>query len=102
MISPPTPLRAVSDGVSVDVWVVPGARKPGFDGLHDGAVRLKVAAPPEGGRANDEAARVLAAAIGGRRGRVVKGLSSRRKRIEVTGTDLERAVSGLRTNGVAW
>jgi len=102
MLSSPSPLRAVPDGVSVDVWVVPGARKPGFDGMHDGAVRLKVGAPPEGGRANDEAARVVAAAIGGRRGRVVRGITSRRKSIEVIGTDLEQAAIGLGTMGVAW
>lgn len=96
------PLLSIDDGVSVDVWVVPGARRPGFDGLHDGAVRLKVAAPPEGGRANDEAGRVIAAATGGRRGRVTRGISSRRKVIEVIGTDLARAASGLNAEGVAW
>jgi len=100
MISSPAPIRAAEGGVHIDVWVVPGSRRPGLDGLHDGAVRLRVAAPPEGGRANREAAKALAAAAGGRRGRVVKGGGSRRKVVEVAGTDVAEAIENLRGRGV--
>ncbi|HMN74780.1 MAG TPA: DUF167 domain-containing protein [Burkholderiaceae bacterium] len=34
------------------VHVVPNARRSGADGLHDGALRVRLAAPPVDGRAN--------------------------------------------------
>ena len=100
MTSSSETVRAVEGGVRIDIWVVPGSRLPGFDGLHDGAVRIRVAAPPEGGKANKEAARTVAAAIGCRRGRVVKGGSSRRKVVEVAGTDVATAIESLQERGV--
>ena len=100
MIRSSQPVRAVADGVHIDLWVVPGSHRPGFDGMHDGAVRLRVAAPPEGGRANREAAAALVAAVGGRHGRVVKGAGSRRKVVEVVGTDVPTALKGLQGRGV--
>ena len=39
------------DGVAIYVWVVPGVHKPGISGLHGEKVRVRVGAPPEGGRA---------------------------------------------------
>ncbi|MCJ7725874.1 MAG: DUF167 domain-containing protein [Acidimicrobiia bacterium] len=100
MTQPLPPVRPSPDGVLIDVWVVPGSHRPGFDGLHDGAVRLRVAAPPEGGRANLETGKALADATGGRRGRVVSGGGARRKVVEVEGTDVGTASQGLRGRGV--
>lgn len=100
MTEPLPPIRACPDGVLIDVWVVPGSRRPGFDGLHDGVVRLRVASPPEGGKANREAGQALAAATGGRRGRVISGAGGRRKVVEVRGTDVGTAAAGLRGRGV--
>jgi len=94
------PVRTSEGGVLVDIWVVPGSRRAGFDGLHDGVVRLRVAASPEGGRANQEAARTLADATGGRSGRVVRGGASRRKVVQIDGTDVGSALAGLRERGV--
>ena len=45
--------------VTIDVWVVPGASRSEFMGLHGDNVKLRVTAHPEGGRANDEAIRLL-------------------------------------------
>jgi len=74
-------------GALVDVWVVPGAARTEISGIHDGALRVRVAAPPERGRANEAVARVIAEAAGVRRGRVVAGHGSRRKRVLLEGVE---------------
>ena len=48
----PACLRATADGCTLDVAVQPNARRTGVDGLHDGALRVRLAAPPLDGRAN--------------------------------------------------
>ena len=93
--------RSVDDGVEIDVWVVPGSSRPGLAGLHGGAVRVRVGAPPEGGKANAEAARLVAAAAGGRRGCVIRGTTSRRKVVMVSGPDVAAAEVALRSAGVS-
>jgi uncharacterized protein (TIGR00251 family) len=93
-------LRRAPDGVDVTCWVVPGSSRPGIDGLHGGAVRVRVAAPPEGGKANAEAASLVAAACGARRGSVVKGASARRKIIRVEGIGPAEAAATLRAAGL--
>lgn len=79
------------DGYELDVHVRPGARRDAVDGVHDGVLAVRVSAPPAEGRANDAVRRVLAAAFGVRPGAVelVRGASSRRKRIRISG-DAER------------
>ena len=49
--------RARGDGSLLRVAVVPNARRTGADGLHDGALRVRLAAQPVEGQAN---ARLLA------------------------------------------
>ncbi len=66
------------------MWAVPGARRPGLAGMHGGALRVRVAAPAERGRANRELARLLTQAIGVP-AELVGGGSGRRKRFLVRG-----------------
>lgn len=68
----------------VAVWAVTGARRPGVAGLHGDALRLRVAAPPERGRANLEAARLLGDALGAPV-ELLAGATGRRKRFLVRG-----------------
>jgi uncharacterized protein (TIGR00251 family) len=70
-------------GVVIEVWVVPGASRDEVSGVHDGALRIRTSAPPEGGRANRAVARLLARHLGVRRAEVVFGHSDRRKRVLV-------------------
>jgi uncharacterized protein YggU (UPF0235/DUF167 family) len=93
-------IRDIEGGVEVAVWVVPGVSRPGLAGLHDGALRVRVAAPPERARANREAARRVAEALGGRGGRVVAGETARRKRIAVEGVDAAVAIERLEAAGI--
>jgi len=87
------------EGVIVDVWVVPGARKDEIAGLHDGRWRIRVTAPPEGGRANRAVCRVVAAGLGVRRAEVHTGHGSRRKQVLVPGLSVPEAAERLRRRG---
>lgn len=80
-------VRPHAEGAVVDVWVVPGAGRSEVAGRHDGALRVRVAAPPERGRANAAVASLVADAAGVRRARIVAGAGSRRKRVLVEGAD---------------
>lgn len=76
---------AHADGAVVAVRAVPGASRATVDGLHGDEVRIRVCSPPVDGRANDEVAAVLAAALGLRPREVVLvgGRTSRSKRFVV-------------------
>jgi uncharacterized protein (TIGR00251 family) len=89
------PIVPVADGVEVAVWVVPGASTDRVGGSHGAALRVRVTAPPEKGRANRAAAAAVAAALGGRRGAVVAGERARAKRILVTGVGFRAAEERL-------
>ncbi|MEM7022998.1 MAG: DUF167 family protein [Pseudomonadota bacterium] len=80
------------DGVRVAVKVRPRASKAALQGVEidDGGrarIALKVAAPPEGGKANAATLKLLAKScgIGIRSLRLVGGASSRRKVVEIEG-----------------
>lgn len=72
-------------GCWIDVAVIPNARQTEAIGLHDGCLRLRLAAQPVDGAANDALQRWLASSIGLARSRVQleKGQSSRRKRLKI-------------------
>ena len=46
-------VRAVAGGCELDVRVVPGASRDQVVGEHDGALKVKVSAPPVEGAANE-------------------------------------------------
>ncbi|TXH56784.1 MAG: DUF167 domain-containing protein [Burkholderiaceae bacterium] len=67
------------------VSVVPNARRSGADGLHDGALRVRLAAPPVDGKANEALLAWLADTLGLRRRdlALVRGQTARRKWVEI-------------------
>ncbi len=91
----PPCVRPHGDATRLTVAVVPGARRTAADGLHDGALRVRLAAPPVEGRANEALLAWLAQALGCARRdvRLVRGHASRRKCVEV---DLPADVVGAR------
>ncbi len=70
-------------GVLVDVAVVPNAKRTEVVGLHDGALRVRLAAPPVDGAANEALQQWLARSLGlpQRAVELVQGQTSRRKRL---------------------
>ena len=71
----------------LELRVVPGARRTGVVGRHGAAWKVAVAAPPEGGRANDAVIRLLAETLDVPRRAVsiVAGHGSREKIVEFEG-----------------
>lgn len=80
-------LRMVSGGIEVDVWVVPGASRSGVAGVHHGRLRIRVAAPPEAGKANQAVAALLKRQTGAGRIELVRGATTRRKTFFIAGGD---------------
>ena len=77
--------------VSISVKAVPRAARDEIVGWLDGALKIRVAAPPQDGRANAALETLLAATLRLRRSavRVAGGHGSARKRVEIDG--IERA-----------
>ena len=88
--------RSSAGRLLVEVKVVPGASRAEVAGLRDGALLVRVAAPPEKGKANEELRSCLARALGLPKSAVelVAGATSRRKRVSVPG-EAEVALRGL-------
>jgi uncharacterized protein (TIGR00251 family) len=89
--------------VTLAVHASPGAGRSSIVGRHGQAVKVRVAAPPEGGRANAALAALLAEEFGVAESAVelVAGPGSRSKRFKLSGVDpddfrraLERVVGG--------
>ena len=69
-------------------WVVPGASRTEIKGLHGDALRVRVSAPPEGGKANRELCRFLAKVLESDV-ELVSGATTRRKQVLVRGGGVE-------------
>lgn len=81
-----TPKIAPRDGgVTLAVTVVPNAKHTAVDGWQDGALRIRLAAPPVDGKANARLIEWMADELGlpHRAVRLASGAASRRKRIEI-------------------
>ncbi len=89
-----TPIQASDGGVTISVWVVPGASRTQIVGLYGDKIKLRVAAPPEGGKANREAVSFLEKLLGADV-ELVRGMNSRSKVFQVARLDLETARNKL-------
>lgn len=81
----------------LNIKVVPGASRSEVAGWLGEALKVRVAAPPESGKANLAVEKVLAAALGvsRRQVRLEAGLASQRKVVAIGGLSQEEVFSRL-------
>ena len=93
-------LREAEGGVILRVEVVPGASKDSWMGFDEWrkAVKVRVAAPPRGGKANEELLEFVADSLGFPRAEVslISGSKSRQKELFFTGIDISSLARRLR------
>jgi uncharacterized protein (TIGR00251 family) len=89
--------------VILSVRVVPKASRSEIVGLEGDTLRVRVAAPPERGKANKELIKLLAGTFGVRNNQVeiVSGQKARRKRVRVEGVDSRTVLTLLTDNGLS-
>ena len=78
---------------SLRLRVSPGTTHPGIVGRHGDGWKVRVTAPPEGGKANDAVVALLADTLGVPRGDVelASGLASRDKVVTLVGLSAQAA-----------
>jgi uncharacterized protein (TIGR00251 family) len=85
-------LKEKDGAVTLRIRVQPRARRTEIVGEHAGALKLKIAAPPVDGKANEECRRFLAKLLGVSTGSVeiISGESSRDKVVQIDNTSAAR------------
>lgn len=93
----PAWLDAAAGAVVLTIHVQPGAKAAGVAGTYGDALKIRIAAPPVDGRANEALLDFLASRLGVPRRAVslVAGESSRRKRVRVDGATADAVVARL-------
>lgn len=91
------PVRAIDDGVEIDVQVVPRASVTRIVGTHGERLKVQLAAPPVDGAANEALVELLARVLDRPRQAVtvVAGATHKRKRLRVRGLALAEALARL-------
>lgn len=82
--------RVAGDGrITLTLHIQPGARKTEFAGLHGDALKIRLAAPPVDGKANEALLKFIADTLGMAKTAVSlkSGSTSRRKVLELKGVD---------------
>src|SRR4051794_2022762 len=79
------------DAIVLRLHVQPGAGRTAVVGVHGDALKVRVAAAPEGGRANAAVLSLVATTVGVKEDAVelTSGQSSRSKRVKVSGVDVD-------------
>ncbi len=88
--------------MKLDIYVQPGAKKSGFTGDHGGRPKIKIAAPPSDGAANEEILRFMAEILRIPKAgvKIAAGRASRMKTLEIeTDMDAEEILTLLKEKG---
>ena len=90
-------LKEKDGGVTIKVRVQPRASRTEIIGEHAGAIKIRVAAPPVDGKANEECRRYLAKLlkVGATSVEIISGDSSRDKVIRVSNISALRVLEAL-------
>ncbi|HVX89020.1 MAG TPA: DUF167 family protein [Gemmatimonadales bacterium] len=91
-------IRETPDGVELDLQIQPRASRTEVVGAHGDALKIRLAAPPVDGEANDELVRFLAKTLGVPKGAVtiLSGATGRKKRVRVVGVSTEDVRQALK------
>lgn len=91
------PAQGGAAGCRIHLHIVPRASRTQVAGLHDGRLKMQVAAPPVDGEANDAIVRFLAKALGVGRDQVsiASGATGKRKAVVVEGMSAAEAEAKL-------
>ncbi|MBS1822120.1 MAG: YggU family protein [Acidobacteria bacterium] len=90
--------RDTPDGCTLSVRVHPGAKRDAVTGLHPGAVKIALNAPPVDGKANEALIAFVAERVGVPRSKValIAGMTNRSKTLRIAGksaAEVEAALS---------
>ena len=90
-------ITPIAGGVELQLQVQPRASRTEVAGAHGGALKIRLAAPPVDGEANDELIRFLAKTLGVPKSAVtiVRGATGRKKVVRVAGVSAETATTRL-------
>ena len=80
------PVSEHREGATLRVRVVPGASRTEIKGPYGDAIKVRVSAPPEGGRANQALLDLVERTTGGSAS-ILSGASSRSKVVMIRGVD---------------
>jgi uncharacterized protein (TIGR00251 family) len=96
-VNPRSVVTQTGDGIRLNVRIQPGAARTEIVGEHGGALKIRVAAPPVDGAANEALVRFLAEQLGVRRAAITisSGASGRAKVLRVAGITAGEAASRL-------
>jgi uncharacterized protein (TIGR00251 family) len=78
-------VRRTREGLEIAVKVVPGASRPGIAGVLGDRLKVRVAEPPEGGRANRAVELLIGEWLEVRGARIVAGQGRPEKTVAVPG-----------------
>jgi len=83
--------RREEGSVTLTLHIQPGAKRSEVAGLHGEALKLRLAAPPIEGRANEALLRFIADSFGVtlRQVELLRGAQSRHKMVKVTGSKVD-------------
>lgn len=94
----PAWLEEREQAVRIRLYIQPRASRTEITGSHGDALRIRIAAPPVDGAANDELVRFLAKTlrVPGSAVRLIHGQSGRNKTVEISGIDAAAVRTALR------
>jgi uncharacterized protein (TIGR00251 family) len=97
VVRSPPPIQPTATGVLLRLKIVPRASRTEIVGIQGDIVRMRLAAAPVDGAANEALIRFLAERFSIPRSavRVVAGQTSRTKLVEITGATMEQVHLGL-------
>ena len=81
------PFKKTKDGITIEVKVEPRSSTKGIAGVMDNILKVKLTAPPADNKANEQLIEVISEATGIKKTsiKIVRGMSSKKKLIQIRG-----------------